>query len=83
MPELLEISPGSAAILDSRLLNGATANRSDRPHTVLHAVYARRWFRDASYGLRLAGARLALGPEFLAGVAEVDRGLFAHIKKQT
>ncbi|MBN9636594.1 MAG: hypothetical protein J0H22_15625, partial [Actinobacteria bacterium] len=35
VPELLEISPGSAAILDSRLLNGATANRSDRPHTVL------------------------------------------------
>lgn len=83
VPELLEISPGSAAILDSRLLNGATANRSDRPHTVLHAVYSRRWFHDASYGLRLAGARLAVGPEFLAGVAEVDRGLFAHIKKQT
>lgn len=81
--ELCEILPGSAAILDSRLLNGATANRSDRPRTVLHAVYARRWFRDASHGLRLAGARLVIGPEFLAGVAEVDRGLFAHIKKQT
>lgn len=83
VPELFEIPPGSAAILDSRLLNGATANRSGQSRTVLHAVYARRWFRDASHGLRLAGARLTIGPDFLAGVAEVDRGLFAHIKKQT
>ncbi len=82
-PELLEIPPGSTAILDSRLLEGATANRLDRPLTVLHAVYARRWFRDASHGLRPAAARLAVGPEFFASVAEVDRGLFAHIRKQT
>lgn len=80
-PEPVEIAPGSAAIFDSRLLNGAAANRSDRPHPVLHAVYARRWFRDTSHGQRLAGARLDIGPNFLAGLAEVDRGLFAHIRK--
>lgn len=82
-PQPLEIPVGSAVILDSRLLSGATANRSDQSRTVLHAAYARRWFRDVSHGLRLAGARLIGGGDFLAGVAEVDRGLFAHIKKLT
>ena len=82
-PQPLESAVGSAVILDSRLLSSATANRSDQPRTVLHAAYARRWFRDASHGLRLAGTRLVIGDDFLAGVAEVDRGLFAHIKKLT
>lgn len=80
-PEVIEVPPGSVAVFDSRLLSGATANRSDRPQSVLQATYARRWFRDSSHGLRLAAAKLEIGRAFLATVAPDDRGLFAHLRQ--
>ncbi|OJU42202.1 MAG: hypothetical protein BGN99_06930 [Alphaproteobacteria bacterium 65-37] len=79
-PEVIDVPPGSVALFDSRLLSGATANRSDKPHYLLQAAYARRWFRDSTQGLRLAAARLEVGRDFLATVAPDDRGLFAHLR---
>jgi len=75
-----DVPPGSVALFDSRLLSGATANRSDKPHYLVQAAYARRWFRDSTQGLRLAAARLEVGRDFLATVAPDDRGLFAHLR---
>jgi hypothetical protein len=64
---------------DARLLSSESGNHADTRRTVLRAVYARRWFRDALQGLQRPTSRLALGDDFLAGVAPDDLGLFAHL----
>lgn len=79
-PELVELAPGACLVRDARLLSSGAGNRSDTPRTVLRAVYARRWFRDALQGLQRPTSRPLLGEGFLASVAPNDLGLFAHMK---
>ncbi|TAJ23974.1 MAG: hypothetical protein EPO67_24445 [Reyranella sp.] len=79
-PELAELAPGACLVRDARLLSSDAGNRSGARRTVLRAVYARRWFRDALQGLQRPTSRPALREGFLAGVAPKDLGLFAHLK---
>ncbi len=78
-PVLVELAPGACLVRDARLLSSESGNHADTRRTVLRAVYARRWFRDALQGLQRPTSRLALGDDFLAGVAPDDLGLFAHL----
>lgn|GEM_PF-2380349 len=79
-PELIDLPPGSCLLRDVRLLNGATANGAATRIVLLRATYVRRWFRDCHRGLQRADAGLAVGGDFLAGVAKNDRRLFAHLR---
>lgn len=79
-PLLVELGPGACLVRDARLLSSDGANRTGARRTMLRAIYARRWFRDALQGLQRPTARPALGENFLAGVAPNDRLLFAHMK---
>lgn len=78
-PEMIDLPPGSCLLRDVRLLSGGTANRGTTRLILLRATYARRWFRDSHHGLQRAGTGLAVGRDFLAGVAENRRRLFAHL----
>lgn len=79
-PELIDLPPGSCLLRDVRLLNGGTANESPARLVVLRATYVRRWFRDSHHGLQRDGTGLAAGSDFLAGVREDNRRLFAHLR---
>lgn len=79
-PVLIDLPAGSCLLRDVRLLNGGTANESPARLAVLRATYVRRWFRDSHHGLQRAGTGLAVGGDFLAGVAKPDRRLFAHLR---
>lgn len=79
-PVVIELAPGACLVRDARLLSSDAGNRSGTRRTLLRAVYARRWFRDALQGLQRPTSRPVLGENFLAGVAPNDLGLFAHLK---
>lgn len=76
-PEVSELPVGSCLLRDFRLFHGGTANRSDQRRVALLLTYARPWYRDPGDVLR--GARMPPSPsdEFLAGLASIDRPLFA------
>jgi len=78
-PVTLDVPVGSCALWDFRLYHSGTANRSNGPRPIIYATYSRHWYRDTHNFEKSGQQHLSFAENFLAGMTEDRRTLFAHV----
>jgi len=78
-PQRPTIPVGSCFLWDFRLFHSGTANHSSEHRPLVYATYARRWYQDPVNFKKRTIPRLVFDPEFLSGLTEDTRRLFAHV----
>lgn len=73
------IPAGSCILWDFRLFHRGTPNSSGIIRPLIYAAYARPWYRDPVNYDKARYRRLSFAPEFLAGLSDDNRRLFAHV----
>jgi ectoine hydroxylase-related dioxygenase (phytanoyl-CoA dioxygenase family) len=79
--EVPVVPVGSCLLWDFRLFHRGTPNRSKRYRPFVYATYARRWYQDPVNFESDTRQRLNFDGDFLQGVPESARCLFAHVRR--
>jgi hypothetical protein len=70
---------GSCILWDYRIHHGGAPNLSEGHRPILYCTYARPWYSDPVNYPKATQRRLIYDGDFLSGVADENRSLFAHV----
>jgi len=73
------IPPGACVLWDFSLFHRGTPNSSGIIRPLIYAAYARPWYRGPANYDKARQRRLSFAPEFLDGLSDDNRRLFAHV----